>query len=65
LWRWGNPQVYEQGSAQDQQLFRQHDAKWVNDDYLDAGKISVFNNDGGGTATASSVHLIAAELNGT
>lgn len=59
LWRWGNPQVYQQGDATDQKLFLPHDAKWVPSGYLDAGQISVFNNGGNGTNTFSAVHLIS------
>lgn len=58
LWRWGNPQVYRQGNANDQKLFLQHDSKFVEQGFLDEGKITVFNNDGDGTNTFSSVHLI-------
>jgi len=63
LWRWGNPQVYDQGTIADQNLFRQHDAKWVQSGNLDDGKISVFNNDGDGSAIFSSIHLIEPEIN--
>ena len=62
LWRWGNPMVYKQGGVGDQQLFLQHDAKWVEPGYLDAGKISVFNNGGEDFRLYSSVHLIAPEI---
>ncbi|HHB52156.1 MAG TPA: T9SS type A sorting domain-containing protein, partial [Saprospiraceae bacterium] len=62
LWRWGNPQFYRQGTADDQKLFFQHDSKWVETGYLDEGKISVFNNGADGTQTYSSVHLIQPEL---
>ncbi len=44
LFRWGNPQVYGHGSATDQQFFGQHDAQWIDDGLVDAGKIMVFNN---------------------
>lgn len=64
LWRWGNPQVYGFGTSIDQQLYGPHDAKWVNDGYLNDGKISVFNNGGDGTGSFSSVHLIQPEMNG-
>ena len=48
IYRWGNPQVYDSGTAEDQTLFFNHDAHWV-DDFLDFshpdfGKIVVFNN---------------------
>jgi len=58
LWRWGNPQVYDQGLPSDQKLFLQHDCKWVENGFDDAGKISVFNNDSDGSGTFSSIHLI-------
>jgi hypothetical protein len=29
LYRWGNPQAYDAGDANDQQLFVQHDAQWI------------------------------------
>lgn len=58
LWRWGNPEVYDQGTAADVKLGRQHDAKWIADG-PHQGKISVFSNDGYGTdLTASSIHII-------
>ncbi|MEZ4793030.1 MAG: aryl-sulfate sulfotransferase [Gelidibacter sp.] len=62
LWRWGNPQVYGQGTASDQKLFLQHDPKWVENGYLDEGKITVFNNGGDGTDSFSSIHIIAPEI---
>ena len=58
LWRWGNPAVYRQGDTTNQKLFLQHDSKFVEQNYLDEGKISVFNNLGDGSGTFSSIHLI-------
>ncbi|SDI20446.1 aryl-sulfate sulfotransferase [Winogradskyella thalassocola] len=58
LWRWGNPQVYNQGTASDQKLGRQHDIKWITEG-PNQGKLSVFSNDGyGSNLSASSVHII-------
>ncbi|WP_045474955.1 aryl-sulfate sulfotransferase [Winogradskyella sp. PG-2] len=58
LWRWGNPEVYDQGTIADRKLGRQHDIKWITDG-PNQGKMSVFNNDGYGTdLTASSIHII-------
>ncbi|WP_405570750.1 aryl-sulfate sulfotransferase [Winogradskyella sp. Asnod2-B02-A] len=58
LWRWGNPEVYDQGTAADRKLGRQHDVKWITDG-PHQGKISVFSNDGyGSDLTASSIHII-------
>ena len=51
LYRWGNPQAYRAGTADDQILFSNHDVHWI-DNFLDAshpyfGKIGVFNNGAG------------------
>jgi hypothetical protein len=65
LWRWGNPQVYDQGNNDDRKLFLQHDAKWVESGYLDDGKITVFNNgDAQSAQTFSSVVMIQPEILG-
>lgn len=58
MWRWGNPAGYQQGTEADQKLFLQHDSKWVEDGYLDEGKISVFNNGGDQSGLFSYVHLL-------
>jgi len=44
LYRWGNPQVYQRGTAADQRLYRQHDAHWITQGLPDAGKVMIFNN---------------------
>lgn len=44
LYRWGNPQAYDRGLAQDQKMYGQHDAHWIPEGYTDAGKIIVYNN---------------------
>lgn len=48
MYRWGNDFAYRVGELEDQNLFFQHDAQWV-DDFLppshpDFGKLLVFNN---------------------
>jgi hypothetical protein len=48
LYRWGNPQAYKSGNADDQKLFGQHDARWIEPGSPGEGNILVFNNDGGG-----------------
>lgn len=58
LYRWGNPAAYKQGTASDQKLFRQHDAKWIPNGFLDSGKIMVFNNGWGRSSNYSSVDVI-------
>jgi hypothetical protein len=47
LYRWGNPQAYRAGVAGDQQLFRQHDARWNEPGHPGEGNILIFNNGGG------------------
>jgi Arylsulfotransferase (ASST) len=44
LYRWGNPQTYQRGTADDQILFDQHDARWIPEGFPGAGNILVFNN---------------------
>ncbi len=44
LYRWGNPQVYRAGTANDQMLFGQHDAQWIKKGCPGEGHITVFNN---------------------
>lgn len=63
LWRWGNPEVYNQGTIADRKLGRQHDIKWITDG-PHQGKMSVFSNDGyGSNLTASSIHIIDQNAN--
>lgn len=58
LWRWGNPQVYDNGTITDKKLGKQHDIKWIAEG-PSQGKMSVFCNDGyGSNVTASSIHII-------
>jgi hypothetical protein len=48
LWRWGSPHAYNQGTFEEQQLFWNHDAQWIDDfvdtDYPHYGAVAVFNN---------------------
>ncbi|MHC5112571.1 MAG: aryl-sulfate sulfotransferase [Planctomycetota bacterium] len=44
LYRWGNPQNYGHGTAEDRQLLLQHDARWIPAGLPGAGNIMVFNN---------------------
>lgn len=44
LFRWGNPQSYRAGDNLDQQLFGQHDAKWIEPGLKGEGNILIFNN---------------------
>jgi hypothetical protein len=44
LYRWGNPQVYRAGTADDQRLFVQHNTHWIPMGLPGAGHMLVFNN---------------------
>ncbi|QDU94495.1 aryl-sulfate sulfotransferase [Lignipirellula cremea] len=44
LYRWGNPAAHGAGSAEDQQLFGQHNAEWIPEGYPGAGHVLIFNN---------------------
>ncbi len=55
LYRYGNPEAYDRGSADDRTLFFQHDAQWIPLSYPDGGKIIVYNNQSGGTYSSVDV----------
>ncbi|MBW9269570.1 MAG: DUF1566 domain-containing protein [Candidatus Thiodiazotropha sp. (ex. Lucinisca nassula)] len=44
LYRWGNPQAYDAGTAAEQMLFVPHDGEWIEAGYPGAGNIIIFNN---------------------
>jgi hypothetical protein len=44
LYRWGNPQAYRAGTAEEQQLAEQHDAHWIARGLPGEGHVLVFNN---------------------
>ena len=47
MYRWGNPQVYDRGTAADQTLYFNHDVAWVRDGLPGEGNLTVFNNGNG------------------
>jgi hypothetical protein len=47
LYRWGNPQAWDAGGAEDQQLFVQHDAEWIASGLSGEDNILVYNNGNG------------------
>lgn len=58
IYRWGNPQVYDRGTAADQVLFVAHGANWIRPGMPGAGNILLLNNgDRPGTSADSSVVL--------
>jgi hypothetical protein len=44
LYRWGNPQTYRAGTTDNQMLFGQHDARWIEPECPGEGHITIFNN---------------------
>ncbi len=64
LYRWGNPRTYDAGDASDQQLFAQHDAKWVETGLPGENNILIFNNgQGRPEGNYSSVDEIVPPIN--
>ena len=64
LYRWGNPQTYDSGGPDDQQLFAQHDAEWIESGLPGEGDILIFNNGlGRPDGNYSSVVQITPPLN--
>ncbi|WP_452597363.1 aryl-sulfate sulfotransferase [Pontimicrobium sp. MEBiC01747] len=57
LYRWGNPESHDKGTAADRTLDGQHYPHWIPDGLTDAGKLMIYNN--GNTTSASSVDIIA------
>ncbi len=64
LYRWGNPRAYGRGRTEDQQLFGQHDGRWIPDGYPGAGHFMIFNNGLGRDGRWSSVLELAPPLAG-
>ena len=59
MYRWGNPQIYDQGDSSDQKLFFPHDANFI-DDFVagfdpNYGRIAVFNNRIGADFSAANI----------
>ena len=44
IYRWGNPQTYKNGTAADQKLFGQHNARWLEKGLPYENQIMIFNN---------------------
>ena len=64
LYRWGNPQVYNLGTASDQKLYGQHNAHWIEAGLPYANQIMVFNNGlGRAGGNYSTVEIINPPLN--
>ena len=44
LYRWGNPQAYNRGTATDQRLFYVHNPNWIQSGYRFQNQLMMFNN---------------------
>ncbi|OGS40683.1 MAG: hypothetical protein A3K77_01625 [Euryarchaeota archaeon RBG_13_31_8] len=63
LYRWGNPATYRRGTSNDQKLFSQHDATWIDEDCPGDGDVLVFNN--GGPRNYSTIDQITSPVDET
>lgn len=45
LYRWGNPQNYNRGTAEDKILGHQHDVRWIQSGMPGEGNLMIFNNE--------------------
>ena len=59
LYRWGNPQTYRAVVNDEQKLFSQHDARWIENGFPNEGNITIFNN---GVARPKSEYSTVEEI---
>lgn len=65
IYRWGNPQAYNNGSTSDQKLFGQHNAQWIENGFPYQNQIMIFNNGNGRTGgNYSTVDIIDPPISG-
>ncbi len=62
LYRWGDPQNYGAGTANDQKFFEQHCVEWIKPDCPGAGDLMCFNN--GVNRNYSSIDEITPPIDG-
>ncbi|NRR91655.1 aryl-sulfate sulfotransferase [Winogradskyella undariae] len=58
LYRWGNPQAYNQGSELDRKLYGQHSPYVIEPGFTDENKIMVYNNGRGREEEFSEVYIL-------
>tara|TARA_R110002033_G_scaffold20329_4_gene51575 strand:- start:8705 stop:10336 length:1632 start_codon:yes stop_codon:yes gene_type:complete len=63
LYRWGNPQSYNQGTETNRKLYGQHYPHVISNGLVDAGKIIIYNNGNGRSPLFSEVFIINPETN--
>jgi hypothetical protein len=65
IYRWGNPQAYNNGAITDQKLFGQHNAQWIENGLPYQNQIMIFNNGNGRTGgNYSTVDIIDPPISG-
>lgn len=63
LYRWGNAENYDRGTAEDRMLFNQHDVQWIKAGLPGAGNIMIFNNGDGKLRPHTSVVEFSTPVN--
>lgn len=61
LYRWGNASAYGRHESTAQQLYAQHDVRWIPDGSPGAGNLTIFNNDVPGSGEGQS-HSTVVEI---
>ncbi len=65
LYRWGNPQAYNNGTAVNQKLFGQHNAYWIESGFPFQNQLMIFNNGNGRTGgNYTTVEIINPPVSG-
>ncbi len=65
LYRWGNPQAYNNGTVANQKLFGQHNAYWIENGLPYQDQIMIFNNGNGRTGgNYSTIEIISPPVSG-
>ncbi len=64
LYRWGNPENYDHGTADDRTIYGSHKAHWIAQGLVDEGKVMIFNNGNGRPGGShSSIDVIVTPVN--
>jgi hypothetical protein len=65
LYRWGNPQAYNNGTAANQKFFGQHNVRWIEPGLPFENQLMIFNNGAGRTGgNYSTVEIINPPVSG-
>jgi hypothetical protein len=66
LYRWGNPQAYNNGTVANQKLFGQHNVRWIEPGLPFENQLMIFNNGAGRTGgNYTTVEIINPSVNGS